>query len=83
MPLIAMDVDDRRINDRHGPRGGDQTLIDIVQLTRLHPRDRSAGPLGVTSSCWCFPIPGCPTPGWWPRSWGQRLSHAEVKGSSP
>lgn len=33
--VIAMDVDDfKQINDRHGHGVGDQTLIDIVQLTR-------------------------------------------------
>ena len=33
--MIAMDVDDfKQINDRHGHGVGDQTLIDIVRLTR-------------------------------------------------
>lgn len=68
--VIAMDVDDfKQINDRHGHGVGDQTLIDIVQLTRGCIREIDLlARWGVTSSCWCFPIPGCPTPGWWPRS---------------
>lgn len=83
--VIAMDVDDfKQINDRHGHGVGDQTLIDIVQLTRGCIREIDLlARWGGDEFMLVLPNTRLPDARVVAEKLRQRLSHARVKGIEP
>ena len=83
--VIAMDVDDfKQINDRHGHGVGDQTLIDIVRLTRGSIREIDLlARWGGDEFMLVLPNTRLPEAQVVAEKLRQRLGYARVKGVEP